>query len=48
MSAVMARRPERVGDWMKGIPEGLAGQEAYDAYLTMLIDQVWHVGDGGA
>jgi hypothetical protein len=30
------------------IPEGLAGQQAYDAYLTMLIAQFQRVGDGGA
>jgi hypothetical protein len=30
------------------IPEGLAGQQAYDAYLTMLADQFPRVGDGGA
>jgi hypothetical protein len=29
------------------IPEGLAGQQACDAYLAMLIDQFRRVGDGG-
>ena len=29
-------------------PEGLAGQQAYDAYLTMLTDQFGRIGDGGA